>query len=86
MYFEAEDVGEEREGQRLDAAELLFQNLPFPWMSRIKLGSMWCVGHFGYPIRRYRSVEDVINTWPTTATSLGVRVDARVFKCMPRTA
>lgn len=34
---------------------------------------LWYEKHFGYSIEPYRSVEDAINTWPTTATSIGVR-------------
>ena len=31
--------------------------------------------HFGYKIKPYKSLEDAINTWPTTATSIGVRLE-----------
>ena len=30
--------------------------------------------YFGYDITPYNSVEEAINTWPTTATSVGVRL------------
>ncbi|MTI31147.1 nucleotidyltransferase family protein [Xanthovirga aplysinae] len=34
---------------------------------------LWYREKFGYDIAPYKSVESAINTWPTTATSLGVR-------------
>ena len=36
---------------------------------------LWYENHFGYKIEPYNSLEDAINTWPTTATSIGVRLD-----------
>jgi hypothetical protein len=83
IYFEAEDLGEEHERQRAEEVRALFQDIPLPLdvknQARVHL---WYAAHFGYAIRPYRSVEDAINTWPTTATCVGVRVDAeglRVF-------
>ncbi|TDF93788.1 nucleotidyltransferase family protein [Paenibacillus piri] len=37
---------------------------------------LWYEQHFGYPIRPYASLEDAINTWPTTASAIGLRKDA----------
>jgi hypothetical protein len=34
---------------------------------------LWYAEHFGYEIAPYESVEAAINTWPTTATCVGVR-------------
>lgn len=36
---------------------------------------LWYEQHFGYGIHPYRSVEEAIGSWPTTATSVGVRYD-----------
>lgn len=36
---------------------------------------LWYQQRFGRPLAPYRSVEHAIATWPTTATSLGVRSD-----------
>jgi len=36
---------------------------------------LWYEKHFGYAIEPYESVEDAINTWPTTATSVAVKYD-----------
>ncbi len=37
------------------------------------LDNLWYEKHFGRPIDQYKSVEEAISTWPTTATSIGVR-------------
>lgn len=36
---------------------------------------LWYKSHFGYTIEPYTSLESALNTWPTTATSIGVRKD-----------
>lgn len=35
---------------------------------------IWYKDHFGYEIKPYVSAESAINTWPTSATSVGVRL------------
>lgn len=34
---------------------------------------LWYERHFGYSIQSYTSLETALNTWPTTATAIGVR-------------
>ena len=41
---------------------------------------LWYKDHNGYDISPYTSVEAAINTWPTTATSVGVRIRDSVFE------
>lgn len=36
---------------------------------------LWYKNHFGHEIRPYVSLEDAIDTWPTTATAIGVRLE-----------
>lgn len=36
---------------------------------------LWYEERFGYPIEPYPSLEAAINTWPTTATAIGIRMD-----------
>ena len=36
---------------------------------------LWYKDYFGYPIKPYKSLESAIDTWPTTATALGVRLE-----------
>ena len=38
---------------------------------------IWYPKQFGYSIQPYRSTEDAIGTWPTTATAIGVRPSGR---------
>lgn len=41
---------------------------------------LWYESHNGYNIKPYTSLEDSINTWPTTATTVGVRLENNQFK------
>ena len=36
---------------------------------------LWYENHFGYKIEPYNSLEESINSWPTTATSIGLRIE-----------
>ena len=36
---------------------------------------LWYKEHFGHAIRPYVSVEDAIDSWPTTASAVGVRLE-----------
>jgi hypothetical protein len=36
---------------------------------------LWYQEHFGYPIEPYTTLEDAISTWPTTASSIGARIE-----------
>jgi uncharacterized protein len=41
---------------------------------------LWHKEHFGYDIKPYKSIEDAINSWPTTATSIGIRLEKEKIK------
>ncbi|MCL2343034.1 MAG: nucleotidyltransferase family protein [Firmicutes bacterium] len=41
---------------------------------------LWYKEHFGYEIKPYESIEHAINTWPTTATAVGVRLEDSALK------
>lgn len=75
-YYDAADLSESAEHQHEQRIRTLFADLPLRFdvknQARVHL---WYEQRFGYPITPYRSVEDAINTWPTTATSVGVRWD-----------
>ena len=49
--------------------------LPFDVKNEARV-HLWYESRFGYPIEPYLSLEAAINTWPTTATSIGLRLDA----------
>ncbi|TMV48981.1 nucleotidyltransferase family protein [Paenibacillus mesophilus] len=75
VYFDT-DLSPDKENKAIEDAQRLFAHLPFRLdvknQARVHL---WYERHFGYPIRPYDSVEDAINSWPTTATAIGVRRD-----------
>jgi len=41
---------------------------------------VWYGEKFGYPCAKYKSTEEAINTWPSTATSIGVKLEKGIFK------
>ena len=41
---------------------------------------LWYKDHFGYDIKPYNSIENAINTWPTTATAIGIKLENEIFK------
>ena len=36
---------------------------------------LWYEEKFGYPTKAYKNTEEAINTWPSTATSIGVKLE-----------
>ena len=76
VYFDDTDLGFEAEDQIIKLIQDLFSDLDVHMdvknQARVHL---WYEKHFGYPIKAYQSVEEAIDTWPTTATSTGVKFD-----------
>ncbi|UJL47098.1 nucleotidyltransferase family protein [Virgibacillus sp. NKC19-16] len=74
VYFDAEDLSFEKEKEMEVKLTSLLNNLPFKVdvknEARVHL---WYEEKFGFKIEPYQSLEEAINTWPTTATSMGVR-------------
>jgi len=75
VYFNGSDLSYEDEDFHLREGEKLFRGLgvkvEIKNEARVHL---WYQEHFGYAIDPYKSVEDSIASWPTTATSVGVRL------------
>jgi hypothetical protein len=73
VYFDVQDRSYEEEHRHIHHIEELFKDISIPIdvknQARVHL---WYEKHFGYPIKPYQSLEDAINSWPTTATSIGV--------------
>ena len=73
-YFDPDDVSYEAESQLISKCREVFDGVPITVdlknQARVHI---WHEEHFGYAIRPYQSVEDAINSWPTTATCVGVR-------------
>ncbi len=75
VYFDAENLAAESEQTEERRIRSLFASLPAPFdvknEARVHL---WYEARFGSAIAPYRSTEDAIATFPTTATAIGVRV------------
>ncbi|MCK4258356.1 MAG: nucleotidyltransferase family protein [Halanaerobiales bacterium] len=78
VYFDKVDLSYANEDKIVKKAYRLFADIPLKIdvknQARVHL---WYKKHFRYEIKPYSSLEDAINSWPTTATSIGVRLDAR---------
>ncbi|MEF3306017.1 nucleotidyltransferase family protein [Paenibacillus sp. GYB003] len=78
VYFDDADLSEDGERRTALEAERLFAELPIRLdvknEARVHL---WYERRFGYPIEPYGSLEEAIDTWPTTATAIGVRADGQ---------
>jgi hypothetical protein len=74
VYFDGADLSAEAESAHERRLRVLFADLPVRLdvknEARVHL---WYAGKFGQPIQPYRSTADAIATFPTTATSTGVR-------------
>jgi len=75
-YFDSDDLSEKAEGRFILRAQSILGDLgrvvDIKNEARVHL---WYKNHFGYAIRAYSSIEDAIGSWPTTATSIGVRLE-----------
>ncbi|MUT64718.1 nucleotidyltransferase family protein [Paenibacillus sp. NEAU-GSW1] len=76
VYFDAANLSFEEEDKWIKKASLSFNDIPFPVdvknQARVHL---WYESKFGIKLNPYRSLEEAISTWPTTATALGARVE-----------
>ena len=74
VYFDDKNLDFESENKVISQVRELYSDLKIEVdvknQARIHL---WYKNHFGYAIEPYRSLESALNTWPTTATSIGVR-------------
>jgi hypothetical protein len=80
VYFDPDDLTEAGEKaierELTAAADLRGAKLDASNQARVHL---WYERRFGRPIAPYRSAEHAIATWPTTATSIGVRAEGNDF-------
>lgn len=76
VYFDTDDLSFAAENKVIQETNKLFQDillkLDVKNQARIHL---WYEDHFGYSIEPYHSLESAINTWPTTATAIGVKIN-----------
>ncbi len=76
VYFDSTDLSYEAEDAVIGKAREVFDDLGVTVEVKNEARvHLWYAQRFGYDIDAYQSTEDAINTWPTTATSVGVRLD-----------
>jgi len=82
VYFEPDDLSAESESQESARIGREFERLPVRLdvknEARVHL---WYEDRFGYAIDAYASVEAAIDTFPTTAGSIGVRPAGETVEC-----
>jgi hypothetical protein len=85
VYFDAADLGESAEkAVEAQVTELLGAPGAVVDVTNEARVHTWYEQRFGRPLRPHRSVEHAIATWPTTASSIGVRCDGGEFVvCAP---
>ncbi len=75
-YCDTRDLSYEAEDRIIRRGQLFFKGWPVEVEIRNQARvHLWYEQKFGKPIKPYSSTEEAINTWPTTATSVGVTVD-----------
>ncbi len=75
-YFDSTDLSEETEEKTIRKAQSVLGDLGVTIDVKNEARvHIWYKKHFGNAIRPYRSIEDAISSWPTTATSVGVRYE-----------
>jgi hypothetical protein len=83
VYYDSSATTYEAEDVYVRKGKELFRDIPL----RVEIVNqarvhLWYEKHFGHKIDPYQSVEAAINTWPTTATSVGVRWDVAGTLCV----
>ena len=81
VYYDAGDTSYEAEDVFIQKGKKMFKDIPILVEIRNQARvHFWYEKHFGRPIDQYASVEEAISTWPTTATSIGVRKEKGRFQ------
>jgi uncharacterized protein len=82
IYFDERDLSAETEAKHEKRLRDIFRGLPLKLdiknEARVHL---WYKDRFGYAIKPYSSSADAIATFPTTATSVGIRRVFGKFEC-----
>jgi hypothetical protein len=85
VYFDGAELGEEAEASheaRINGA-FAESRVHFDVKNEARV-HLWYERKFGYPIAAYRSAEQAIGTFPTTATAIGIRPAATGYEiCAP---
>ncbi|OGG38386.1 hypothetical protein A3D55_00785 [Candidatus Jorgensenbacteria bacterium RIFCSPHIGHO2_02_FULL_45_20] len=81
VYYDAGDTSYEAENIFIQKGKEIFNDVPVLVEIRNQARvHLWYEKHFGKPIGQYESVEAAISTWPTTATSIGVKKENGQFQ------
>jgi len=74
VYYDAKNISYDDEDVFIQKGKEIFDDISVVVEIRNQARvHLWYEKHFGKLINQYKSVEDAISTWPTTATSIGVR-------------
>lgn len=84
VYFDKDDLTPDGEqAVEVKVAEMLDFTVPVDVTNEARVHT-WYQRRFGQPLMPFRSTEQAIATWPSTATSVGVRTDGDSFDvCAP---
>lgn len=81
VYFDDSDISEESEVEISEKINEIFSNIDIKIdvknEARVHL---WYEKNFGYKIEPYKSLEDALESFPTTATTIGVRSEGDKLK------
>lgn len=81
VYYNADDISYKAEDAFIQRGKEIFKDIPvFVEIRNQARVYLWYEKHFGKPIDRYESIEAAISTWPTTATSVGIRKESGQFQ------
>ena len=79
-YYDDSDLSYEAENTVIEKISSLIQtDLKFDIKNQARV-HLWYSKHFGYDIEPYVSVEHAINTYPTSATAIGIRLEYGILK------
>jgi len=81
VYYDANNISYEAEDLFIQRGQEIFKDIPVLVEIRNQARvHLWYKKHFGKSINQYESVEAAIRTWPTTATSVGVKKENGEFR------
>lgn len=74
VYYDNENIDFQAEDRIISRIKELYSDLNYEVDAKNQARvHLWYKSHFGTDIEPYKSLEEAINTWPTTATAIGVR-------------
>ena len=81
VYYDGTDLSFDAENEKIrQITEIITPHIISLDIKNQARVHLWYKEHFGYDIKPYDSIENAINTWPTTATSVGVRLENTELK------